>query len=349
MDKVVATVGEHKLTNGQLQVYYWMQFYNFVENYGGYLSYFGLDYTKPLSEQYVAGDDTTTWEQNFLQMGLSTWHRNQALLLDAEAKGFQMPAEVQEYLENLPAALAQSAVSYGFADADAMIANDMGKGCGLAEYMAYMELYTKGVEYLNSVYDQANPTEEEVKEYVIANAETMETTYGVTIDSGKLVDVRHILIQPEGGTQAEDGTVTYSEAEWAACEAEAQQILDQWKAGAANEESFAQLAAGNSQDPGSASNGGLYTNVYEGQMVEPFEDWCFDQSRQYGDTGLVKTNFGYHVMFFVGSEEGWLKYGTEALIGEICNEAIDQATEAYPMEVNYKAIVLGQADLNTGA
>lgn len=348
MDKVVATIGEHKLTNGQLQIYYWMQFYNFVESYGSYLSYLGLDVSKPLSEQSVA-EGEASWEQNFLEMGLAAWHRSQALVLEAEAKGFQMPEDLLTHLGNLPAAMEESAVAYGFANADEMVAKDMGKGCGLDEYMSYMTLYTKGVEYLNYIYEQANPSEEEVREYFLANAEDMQSNYGVSLDSGKLVDVRHILIKPEGGTTGEDGKTTYSEEAWAACEAEAQQILDQWKAGEASEESFAQLAASNSQDPGSYSNGGLYTNVYEGQMVEPFEEWCFDESRKYGDTGLVKTDFGYHIMYFVAGEEGWLRYGTEALIGEICNEVIEKAMETYPMEVKYKEIVLGQADLNTGA
>jgi hypothetical protein len=35
-------------------------------------------------------------------------------------------------------------------------------------------------------------------------------------------------------------------------------------------------------------------------MVQSFNDWCFDASRQAGDTDIVETNYGYHVMYFVG-------------------------------------------------
>ena len=35
----------------------------------------------------------------------------------------------------------------------------------------------------------------------------------------------------------------------------------------------------------------------------PFEDWCYDSSRKTGDTGIVETTYGYHVMYFVGDSQ----------------------------------------------
>ena len=69
-DTVVATIGEHTLTNNQLQVYYWMEVYSFLDSYGQQLSAYGLDLAKPLSEQYInkSGD---TWEQYFLKKALN--------------------------------------------------------------------------------------------------------------------------------------------------------------------------------------------------------------------------------------------------------------------------------------
>ena len=37
-------------------------------------------------------------------------------------------------------------------------------------------------------------------------------------------------------------------------------------------------------------------------MVTNFNDWCFDASRKTGDTDIVETNFGYHIMYFVGED-----------------------------------------------
>lgn len=111
------------------------------------------------------------------------------------------------------------------------------------------------------------------------------------------VDVRHILVADE---ETANG------------------LLAQFNAGDRSEESFAALAKENSTDPGSASNGGLYTGVYMGQMVKPFEDWCFDASRKVGDAGVVKTDYGYHVMYYSGCAEYayWQELAAKTLGGE---------------------------------
>lgn len=120
-----------------------------------------------------------------------------------------------------------------------------------------------------------------------------------------LANVRHILVTPEHNhedeEEHEDGE-TYSEEELAAAKATAEEILAQWEAGDATEESFAQLANEKSAD-GDGTTGGLYENVYPGQMVTNFNDWCFDESRKPGDTGIVESTYGYHVMYYVGDSD----------------------------------------------
>ncbi len=112
-----------------------------------------------------------------------------------------------------------------------------------------------------------------------------------------MVDVRHILVMPE-----KDESGKASEEAWAAAEKEANEIYEEYLAGDKTEESFSALAKEHSED-GNASVGGIYENVYKGQMVAPFENWCFDEARQPGDTGIVETSFGYHIMYFVGVGE----------------------------------------------
>ena len=132
---------------------------------------------------------------------------------------------------------------------------------------------------------------------------------GSTDNQFPLVNVRHILAGFEGGTTDDSGNTTYSDEEKAAAKQTAEDLLNEWLAGDATEESFANMANENSSDPGSNTNGGLYENVYPGQMVSAFNNWCFDSSRKPGDTGIVETNYGYHVMYFVGlSEETYREY-----------------------------------------
>ncbi len=132
------------------------------------------------------------------------------------------------------------------------------------------------------------------------------TAFYVVLFTGKnenltnLVNVRHILVGFEGEAQ-EDGT--YSDEVKEAARASAEEILNEWTSGDATEDSFAALAEAKSTDTGSNTNGGLYENVYPGQMVTAFNDWCFDSARKPGDTGIVETNYGYHVIYFVGTAE----------------------------------------------
>lgn len=115
-----------------------------------------------------------------------------------------------------------------------------------------------------------------------------------------LVNVRHILVAYEGGTTDDDGNTTYSDEEKAAAKAKAEELLASFEAGETTEDAFATLANENSSDTGSNTTGGLYEDVYPGQMVTNFNDWCFDSSRAVGDTGIVESDYGYHVMYFSG-------------------------------------------------
>ena len=113
-----------------------------------------------------------------------------------------------------------------------------------------------------------------------------------------LANVRHILVAFEGGTYDKTtGQTTYSDAEKAKAKAEATKIYDEWLNGAKTEDSFAELAKKYTDDS-NGDVGGIYENIFPGQMVQTFNDWCFDDSRTPGDHGLVETEFGYHIMFY---------------------------------------------------
>ncbi len=115
-------------------------------------------------------------------------------------------------------------------------------------------------------------------------------SYTVTVVSnpahradGVTKNVRHILFRPE----------SYEDA--AAAKAKAEEVLDTWKNGEATVESFDALAEEYNDDGSS-----LYENVHEGEMVQTFNDWLFDGARVEGDTGIVETDYGYHIMYFAG-------------------------------------------------
>ena len=170
-----------------------------------------------------------------------------------------------------------------------------------------------------------------------------DTTYYVAVFHDRFreeyptIDVRHILIQPATG-ELSSGDEGYEE-EQAALKAEAktqaEQILADWQAGEATENSFAALAIEKSTDTGSKYVGGLYTQVYQGQMVTTFNDWCFDSSRKTGDTGLVETDYGYHVMYFVGKDlPRWQAQVFDTLKDEDYDEWVTALTADSSIEQN---------------
>lgn len=337
-DTVVATIGEHTLTNDQLQVYYWMEVQNFLNTYGSYAAYFGMDYTQPLDTQRSTYDENLTWQQFFLQTALTNWNQVQAMYLMAQEAGLTASAEDQAYLDGLDAYLDETAAGFGIT-VEELMAGNFGPGADKEDYRYFQELYLNGLPYYQTESAKMVPAQEDLEAFFAAHEEEYAAS-GVTKDS-KFVDVRHILVQVKGGTTAEDGTVTYSDEEWKTCEEEAQTILDTWLAGDKTEESFAALATEKTEDPGSQTTGGLYQQVYEGQMVPAFNDWCFDESRQYGDYGLVQTNYGYHVMFFVGSEPQWISYAESDWKNEQSSKLLETIVAKYPMEVTYENIALG--------
>lgn len=176
----------------------------------------------------------------------------------------------------------------------------------------------------------------------------------------KMRSVRHILVQFEGGTQVEneDGTTTtvYTDEEKQKAYNEAKALYDQWLAGeTVDEDSFAALATSeNSDDTGSSSNGGLYENVYKGMMVTAFNDWLFDEARQSGDHGIVETEIGYHIMYYVCEQErSYREYSIELTlrntdIGEWYNALLETVTSAEG-NTDYinKALVLASSDSAT--
>ena len=150
-----------------------------------------------------------------------------------------------------------------------------------------------------------------------------------------LKNVRHLLVKFEGGkTDSTTGVTTYTEEEKAKARKEAADLLANWVAsGDLSEESFADLAKEHSDD--NAEQGGLYENIYPGQMVTNFEDWCFDAERKVGDYGVVETEYGCHIMFFVGDSETTFRdfMTTNVMRNEDVEEWYNALVEATTLEV----------------
>lgn len=291
-----------EITNQQLSYYFWGEYFYYVNNYG-----FSFDASQPLDQQtYQEATDSetgettvTTWEDYFLENAQNSIIQTVALKQEAESKDFTMPEDYQSEYDSVVENMASNAASAGFTDEDgngdvlAYIQDSYGDNATVESFEQYLYDSYYVSAYSDSIYTGFSFDDDQIEEYYDDHAEELQS-YGIEKSDLPDVNVRHILIEPE---KDEDGSI--SDDAWTAAEEKAQEILDEWQAGDADEESFGELANTYSTDGGSNTNGGLYEDVYPGQMVTEFNDWCFDASRKPGDTGIVKTSFGYHVMYFV--------------------------------------------------
>ncbi|MDD2392436.1 MAG: peptidylprolyl isomerase [Eubacteriales bacterium] len=113
-----------------------------------------------------------------------------------------------------------------------------------------------------------------------------------------LPSVRHILISPNEEKDTSAGDV-FTKEEWDAARVLAGEVLGK----CTDKATFIEMVTEYSSDPGSVTNGGLYESVTRGQMMPAFDAWSFDASRKPGDMGIVRTPYGFHIMWFEGLTE----------------------------------------------
>ena len=201
-----------------------------------------------------------------------------------------------------------------------------------------------------------HPTDEELKTYYDRNKasynnsipEKRQIKY-VVVDSGKVgsatavtdqelhayydqhrdeyrvpdqVKVRHILIKtplPAPGAKEDEKAI-------ADARAKAEGILKELKAGG----DFAKLAEKNSDDPGSAKNGGELGWIGRGRTVPEFEKAAFSLAK--GQTSdLVKSSYGFHIINVEDKQDAHLKSLAEVkgeIEGKVKQQKVARTTEA---------------------
>lgn len=249
-----------------------------------------------------------------------------------------VPTAYADYIE-------QDAQSY--MESDSSITEEEAKEQALTTYEANVDGTIYGTDKpfgddINDwLFDENEPTGQ-VKYYI--NEETgyayiiLKTEQPTRIED-ETYSVRHILIMPEADesqTDSTTGETQYTDEQWAAAEEKAQSILDEFNSGDKTEYSFALLAEANSEDTASTTAGssdafgGLYEGVGLGEMVTEFEEWATDDSRKYGDTGIVKSDYGYHIMFFIDDCPSY----ESQIITDIRNAKFDEIAENADIEIH---------------
>ena len=377
----MASVGNAQLTLGQLQLYYWLE----VAAYRQSDAQEQPDYSQGLEFQSCPIDSSvSSWQQYFLKAALHTWHMQQALVLRGEADGFPKqeayapdqekhqlymtgkPAYQfhtahfesfrpntmhQAYLDTLADTLSAQASDMGFGDSAALAQAIAGVGTA-GDLEAISELANRAYMYFTEVSYHFEPTDEEVEAWY------SEHQSSVSAEDGHTVDFRHILLIPGDAQVAEDGTVTCTEDSWNACLSKAQSLVEKWEKAVNStkyagktpvppaQSRFSEFANDYSADEGSRANGGLYVNIHKGQLTEVLDAWCFDPARQFGDCEILRSDCGYHIVFFEKATENRFAAARAGLIRELAQDLVKTAMETYPASIQYSEIKLAQAPDN---
>ena len=266
----------------------------------------------------------------------------------------------EEYLTALPQTLEALAQQKGYASLKDMAQSAFGVSSGTLTEVVRM--YNFGYMYFTTLGYAVEAPEETVLAYMDAE--------GGYDQEGYTVDIRHMLLIPERPeepplpawkikqmettepvetepevTVAEDGTVTCSEELWTLCIAQAEDMLAEWqKDRRCSGGSFSQLAVHNSADSGSALNGGIYQGIRPGQLMDQLDAWCFDPARQSGDTGIIRSDYGIHVLYFTGRTENAFAKAEEDLTALEMAGLVEAARTQYPADIDYSAIALTQGE-----
>ena len=334
-DTTVARLGGETLTAGQLQAWYWL-------TVCGYTGEQQPDFSRPLEEQVCPlTEEGLSWQHYFLRRAIASWQALQSLVL---ASREPMPVtealfqpNVEDHAAKFPAGIPAEKVLY--ADRDCFTPNSVHQ-----EYLDSLpELLGRLAESqgAGSIGSLAGTRDADVLAaaetlnlaYMFFTEKTWEETKGASFDADT-VSLRQCLLIPDSN----------AEADWTACKTKADKLLKDWSGhwltNRNSDSNFARLANENSMDAGTRADGGLLTGVHAGQLIAPLDTWCFDPARQPGDTAVIQSELGWHIVYFRGRRtQAEAEEGQEALSS--CVDALlEQAASYGEAEVDYSSLTL---------
>ena len=112
-----------------------------------------------------------------------------------------------------------------------------------------------------------------------------------------------------------------------------EEILEEWKNGAATEDSFAELCKKYTQDTSAVENGGLFEQVTKTGMTEELSNWIFDSNRQAGDTVAITVSDTTYVLYYIGQDQPEWKISIKnTLVSDTMSQHVQDITADVTVE-----------------
>lgn len=367
---------------------------DYVNQYGSYLSMFGLDVSQDFSTQMYT--DTLSWKDYFEEMTVDNMKRTKGLKAEADAAGFEFDTaeEISEFRSAVKDAAKEAKVStknyikqiYGtYATVDA-IAGYVAESARVNEYykqvsegMAatdeeienyYQEHKTEydSVDYFVESFlaelESEAPTDEEIEAAMNRACDLADAAVATLTETGEeMTNVRNSGMEtvlsdwlfaedrkPGDTNVIEDAdnnmyyavrftrryldeTPTADLRVIMSQDIDGQAVLDEWAAGEATEDSFAELCNQYSADGGAVAEGGLLEDVTRDSVSSDVAEWVFADGRKAGDTTVITTEEGYNYVIYYVSQ------GDPEWKAEIANTLLSYAQTDYMDELAEKVVV----------
>lgn len=306
------TVDDAKISAVELNYYYIDAINNYLEQWGDYVSLTGIDTTKPLDEQIIDQETGTTWADSFVEVATENIHAIYSVYNKAVAEGCTLSEEDAATIDSSISTMELYAMYYGYSDVDSYLKAVYGKGANLETYRHYAEVQMIASAYANTQYEALTYTAEDLAAYLAENPKNY-TSYSYNY---YYLSVNSFL---QGGTQDEDGVLTYSDEERAAAIEACKAAAEALTAEEINDVVLldkAIKALDINLDNESAASTAVEDRMYT-SLTSLMKDWISDENRVPGDVGMVaseststdtdgnevKTVTGYYVMLFNGSDD----------------------------------------------
>lgn len=282
------TVGGHDITKVEFDYYYNLASSDYINTYGSFLSYMGLDTSGDFDSQAYSED--MSWKDYFDQLAVDSIRQNKALIDAAAAAGFTYDTtkEYETFAETLKDAAKEAGESVG-----SYYKQTFGQYATASALKTYIEEGYLAAAYYKSVMESKKPGEAEIQAYYDENKDSYDSV------NFRLTEIAAEIPEAKTETDADGNTTTVNPTE-----EEIQAAMD-----AAKEKADAALEV-------IAVEGELKTDVLKSGVSSKYSDWLFDAARADGDTTIVEDTDAhkYYVLMF---EKRYLGLNTTATIRAI--------------------------------
>ena len=282
LNKTFVTVGDEKLTKVEYDYYFYTTMNDYINQYGMYLSYMGLDVNGDISAQMYS--ETMTWKDYFDEMTVEAIKQSKSLKKDAEANGFT--ADVQKdydtFIQNQKDAASEMGLSYS-----EYIKKAFGPYATEKRITPFVKEAAMVSQYYDKVEAEKKPTDEDMEKYYAENSQSYDSVnYRLFTIDAELPTAPTELADPV--EEAEENAENGEEKEYEPSEAEIQKAMEDAKAVA---ESKLETVA----EEGERTEGARYST-----LVTVLRDWLFEDGRKAGDKEIIEDSSynRYYVIWF---------------------------------------------------